>query len=480
MIHILIFHPLFLIYSLLSKLSRTPPQIAGAFLLIFFILSIPLSANMQTNLDKAFTALGMSHNVTDSGGYQGQTGGYYTGGSVFARGKVNNADLLSIQMPHYRGGCGGIDLFMGGFSFINAQEFLQLLRNIGTNAAGYGFNLALATVTPQIKSVLDDLSAKIKHMTAQNINSCEVAATLVGGVWPQSDASSGLLCNAMGKELGIASDWAQSRQRCGAGGERSNINNRKGEKPAYKDVLGDEFNIAWKAIQKNAFLSRDPKLAEFFMTISGTILSRRAGDHCEMKVFPSRSSDPELLNGLIHGGASLQIYTCDNTSEDKCLNPYLSNITLPKENALYGKVSQTLQSISKKVQTDTALSAQEKAFVNSTMIPVLKIMAVEVAFKAGGSPLSVSDFSEPIAHDILLQYLDEVMSLVWDSVTQLKKSQINDHVIEEFRAGIAESRKLFFARRTALFEQMAITIDLIERTQQIEAKLQNMFISGSR
>lgn len=435
---------------------------------------------MQANLDKAFNALGMSHNTTSSGGYQDQTGGYYTGGSVFGRSKVNQADITSLQMPHYRAGCGGIDLFMGGFSFINAQEFLQLLRNIGTNATGYGFNLALATVTPQIKSVIDDLSAKIQSMTNQSINSCEAAATLVGGVWPQSDASSGLLCNAMGKELGVASDWAQSRQKCGAQGERVGINNRKNERAAYKDVLGDEFNIAWHAIQKNAFLASDPKLAEFFMTISGTILSRFVGDHLEIKVLPSRSSDSELLSGLIYGSNALQVYACDNTALDKCLNPNLSRITLPKESALYGKVSQTLESISKKVQSDTSLNPQEIAFVNSTMIPILKILAVEVAFKAGGSPLSVNDFSEAIAHDILLQYLDEVMSIVWDSVTQLKKSQINDHVIEEFRAGIAESRKLFFAKRTALFEQMAITLDLTQRTQQIEAKLQNMFISSSR
>src|SRR3989338_10843702 len=97
--------------------------------LSLLLLSSPLSATREANLDKAFRTLGMAHNVTTGGGYQDQTGGFYTGGSVFARGKVNNTDLLSIQMPHYRAGCGGIDLFMFGFSFINAQEFIQLLRN---------------------------------------------------------------------------------------------------------------------------------------------------------------------------------------------------------------------------------------------------------------------------------------------------------------------------------------------------------------
>lgn len=446
-------------------------------LMYMTFLSCPLSAGMQDNLEKAFGALGISNNVTTAGGYQDQTGGFYTGGSVFSRSKVNNAELVSLQMPHYRAGCGGIDLFMGGFSYINGAAFTQLLRNIGSNASGYAFNLALATVTPQIKSVLDELSAKVQQMTNQNINSCEAAATLVGGVWPQSDASSQLLCNSMSKELGIASDWAQSHQKCGSEGKRNEVNSRKSEKAGFKDILGDEFNIAWKAIQKNSFLSKDPQLAEFFMTISGTIISRRVNDNLEMKVLPSKSGDSTLLTALIKGLIPVEIYKCDGLNESKCLSPTLQKLTLPEAKSLFGKVQALLQSISTKVRTDGPLSLEERGFVNSTMIPVLKIIAVEVAFKEGGSPLSVTNFSEAIAYDILLQYLDEVMSIVWDSVTQLKKTQINDHMIEEFRAGISASRKTLFAQRTALFEQMSTTLDLIERAQQIETKLQNMFIS---
>jgi conjugative transfer pilus assembly protein TraH len=158
----------------------------------------------------------------------------------------------------------------------------------------------------------------------------------------------------------------------------------------------------------------------------------------------------------------------------------LQSVYLPQVSALSSKVQNILVSISQKVRVDGRLSEEERGFINSTMIPVLKIIAVEVAFKNGGNPLSVTEFSEAIAHDILLQYLDEVMSLVWDSVTQLKKVQINDGMIEELRAGIASSRKLLYAKRTALFEQMSITLDLIERTQQVESKLQNMFISSQQ
>ncbi len=440
----------------------------------------PLSASMQDNLEKAFQTLGMANNVTKGGGYQDQTGGFYTGGHVFARSKVNNADLYSLQLPHYRAGCGGIDLFTGGFSYINAQAFIGLLRNIGSNASGYAFNLALATVTPQIKSVLDDLLAKVQKMTNQGINSCEAGATLVGGVWPQSDASSALLCNAMSKELHLASDWAQNRQKCGAEGKREEVNNKKNETEGFKDILGDEFNVAWKAIQKNGFLSKDPELAEFFMTLSGTIVSRRKQGRIEAMVFPSKSGDPNLITGIIKGLIPVEIYKCDDRAEDKCLIPGFQTITLTEKQALYGKVNHYLVTISKKVREDTPLLDEEKGFVNSTMIPVLKIIAVEAAFKEGGNPISMNEFSEAIAHDILLQYLDEVMSLVWDSVTQLKKVQIDDGMIEEMRTSVADSRKLLYAKRTALFEQMSITLDLIERTQQIEAKLQSMFISSQQ
>lgn len=40
-------------------------------------------------------------------------------------------------------GCGGIDLFMGGFLFINKEQFVVMLCNIGFNVLGYGFKLVI-------------------------------------------------------------------------------------------------------------------------------------------------------------------------------------------------------------------------------------------------------------------------------------------------------------------------------------------------
>lgn len=242
-------------------------------------------------------------------------------------------------------------------------------------------------------------------------------------------------------------------------------------------MFGDEFNLAWKALQKKGFLKGDQNLSEFFMTISGTIISRRVHDGVQIEILPSKSGDTDLIAVLMKGGSSAKVYRCDTADEDKCLNPTLQDMRLPPGAALDTKVQTLIKSISEKVKVDAKLTPAEEGFINSTMIPVLKIIAVEMAFKAGASPLNLQTYSEAISYDILLQYLDEIMNLVWESATQLQQIQINGQMIEKFRASISTSRKALYAKRMTLFQQMATTLDLIERTHQIEAKLQNMFIS---
>ena len=65
-----------------------------------------------------------------------------------------NYPLVNARLPSLRAGCGGIDLFGGAFSFINKQQFVALLQNIGSNAVGYAFKLALQSISPDIDKLL--------------------------------------------------------------------------------------------------------------------------------------------------------------------------------------------------------------------------------------------------------------------------------------------------------------------------------------
>ncbi len=49
--------------------------------------------------------------------FAGQQRGYYSGGSFSARWPHKKDYPVTVEMPRVKSGCGGIDVFMGGFSF---------------------------------------------------------------------------------------------------------------------------------------------------------------------------------------------------------------------------------------------------------------------------------------------------------------------------------------------------------------------------
>src|SRR5271166_651161 len=243
-------------------------------LMVILVQSSSTFAGIGEDLMGFFKRAGMASNVTMPGSYQDQTAGFYTGGSIVTRNAVRNVQPATIQMPGFRAGCGGIDMWMGGFSHIKSEQLVEMARNIGSATASYAFMLAIQTVSPQIYNIMNELNNLATQINQTNINSCEAAATTLGGIWPKSDQANKHLCQAMGSNLGSFSDWSAARQGCGAGGDREKVFRERGSDPRYKNMFVGEFNLAWKAIQTNAFLSGDKELAQLFLTLVGSIIVR--------------------------------------------------------------------------------------------------------------------------------------------------------------------------------------------------------------
>lgn len=446
------------------------------------------AANMNGELDSFFKRMGYNTNITSAGVYKDQSGGYYSGGRLYARVPSRNIDLVNLQAPSFNAGCGGIDLFKGGMSHINVAQFTEALRNIAANASGYGFNLALQTMAPQVYNTMQKLNDIAREINSMNISSCEAAANIVGGIWPRSDASSRYLCNAMGTKKTIFDDWAQSRQGCGAEGKRETINS--GKAGEFADVLGDEFNLVWKAIRKNGLLASDNELAEVFMSISGSIISKKIGSGKDASFKPvhlaSLANDQDLIDILVYGevkGGSAsgkgQIYKCDDYDASKCLNPTRAKLLVNKDKALIHRVEDMLRNISERARSydGTGLSDAEKGLIESTRIPILKIIIVQNAFKAGSSIINVSEFSEGIAYDLVLQFIEDVLDVVNQSLQELEKVQIDGKMISEFKQDIREARKQVIERRNGIYQQMHTALSVIQKTKLAESQLQHMFSS---
>jgi len=177
-------------------------------------------ANVSQSMQDWFNDIGAYGNVTGADAYRGQTMNFYTGGSLYLRTPVRNYPLASITPPSFRAGCGGIDLFAGSFSFINKQQFVALLRNIGNNAIGAAFNLALCSMSPDLCDLLKYLQDQVAKMNQLNVNSCQAAEGIVAAAGSlltdrtqeKEGKTAGANLNLFGDVFESWDEWKKNRQ----------------------------------------------------------------------------------------------------------------------------------------------------------------------------------------------------------------------------------------------------------------------------
>ncbi len=432
------------------------------------LISTQAIADISSDMTSFFNSLGFQSNMTGAGAYQGQTAGLYTGGQLFARQEVRQMNLGHLEFPSYRGGCGGIDMYMGGFSFINADELVNMFEAIGNNALGFTWLLAMDTISPAINGATQNMQNLASQINSFNINSCETAASLVGGMWPKTDEAQKQVCANIGASQGIFSDYAAAKQGCGAEGQRAKIlrDNKEGE---FKEYIQDDTNIAWKAIEKNDFLKNDYQLAELFMSLTGTVVINVPGDDKTQPRYAYHHPLVErsgIISALMYGGEA-NIYHCSEYG--KCLDVTQSVVRVNEESGFVYQVQEILQAITiKTARDDVALSEEEIAFLGATSLPIYKILNVEAAYSTSGSLLNLHSYAEMIALDILYQYLTETIDVMLASSQML---HINEELMRPYKEGLKDAKQSIYRLQSATKNDLTKNIDLIQRTKALEQEL---------
>ncbi|WP_414651038.1 conjugal transfer protein TraH, partial [Enterobacter hormaechei] len=142
---------------------------------MLLVCSTTVSADVNSDMNTFFNKLGFDSNTSQPQVWQGQAAGYATGGSLYARTQVKTVQLISMTLPDINAGCGGIDAYLGSFSFINSDQLQRFAKQIMSNAAGYFFDLALQTTVPEIKTAKDFLQKMASDINSMNLSSCQAA-----------------------------------------------------------------------------------------------------------------------------------------------------------------------------------------------------------------------------------------------------------------------------------------------------------------
>jgi len=422
-----------------------------------------------------FNDLGAIGNVTTPGAFRGQAMNLYTGGSLMMRAPGRNYPLVNAQLPSLRAGCGGIDLYGGAFSFINKQQFIALLQNIGSNAVGYAFKLALQSISPDIDKLLTELQDQINKINAMNINSCEAAQALVNGVVGEFDNSVQSGCANISQYLGSVSDRAEARLTCATNAPAVVRTAASSSDPNVRNATFVKGNVTWLALkQVGGAISREEK--ELIMSVIGSVILTPPADDgsgaSPRYVEPTLVGLRDLLLGrgtsAAAGNVDIEVYLCDEP--DECLNPSRATVSAKPFTQL---VTERLRRMSDNIASRTPQSPADIGFVNNTTEPVYKMLSVANAVPGSSTAETlIETYKDVIALDYAETFLNRAIRQALAALSQaLKRTGIEQQYIDSLRHNAQEAQRQLLAEKQAAYAKVRSVSSMTQDLQTLERQL---------
>jgi conjugative transfer pilus assembly protein TraH len=108
--------------------------------------------------------------------FESQKRGYASAGSLSLRFRNNSDYLVSFAPPRFRAGCGGIDMFMGGFSYLNEDYLMEKLERIAEGGvATFVYDIAMSVLSEPIQKSMKSLEALVDRLNQLQIDDCRAA-----------------------------------------------------------------------------------------------------------------------------------------------------------------------------------------------------------------------------------------------------------------------------------------------------------------
>lgn len=443
------------------------------------LMVTPARAGLQDALDGMFMSNGTAPQAFDS-----QSRGGFVGGSVAMRTPVRNINLIAFDPPRLSAGCGGIDMFGGSFSFINADQLVALFRQIAANSVGLAFKAAIDYINPALGKQMQEFQAKLQALNENMKNTCAIANTIVKSFSDPSarkeavdNASSAAETVKGGFDdlwSGITSFFTEpnkAAKEADAGGYCQECGN-----PVWKALLATEAG----KLLGNPDTTAEPNpnaTNEIIMSLMGTVImsttkadTTTTGGKDQVDtgtVKPDTLNLFDLRNGSSNG-QPLKYWKCaDGYARHQCTQ--LTEATLSFEGMkgyvnrmMYGQaagLSAGVQatSIVGKLQycqtTNCSFTTAQKDFLNSIQTPTLALIR-QVQSSPGAVEHVSSRLIDAMANEIAVKYGEAAVKAVRMTFTEGKFPKPAEIVAAE-QARMSELAQLRSALVTLTEQTMA-------------------------
>ncbi|MDR5799263.1 MULTISPECIES: conjugal transfer protein TraH [Caballeronia] len=407
-------------------------------LLMSLVCSVGMSSTANAGLQDALDGMFMSNSTTPDS-FTNQSRGGLVGGGASVRMPIRNINLISFDPPRLSAGCGGIDLFGGAFSFINADQLVALFRQIAANAVGVAFKAAIDAINPALGKLMQDFQNKIAALNSMMKNTCALATTIMdktgvsGAIRSFVDEN---VSSETGSKSGMLTDMFS-----GIDSFLSNANTvtRNVQKSGKEPELG---NLTWMALnttQAGQMLG-NPQTGEtdanganeIVMSLIGTVVngpensSDTTASDGSVAVDNGRYWAPtirllDLKDGNMSGNKPMYALRCaDGYDLNKCMK-------ISKQNLSFGGVSGYVNlmlfgdAAGRSISTDSIVgklvscsgnacdfTSAQKTFIGNISAPVLGLMKKVQSMPGAAAQMAV--LTAPIVTDELtLKYAESAL-----------------------------------------------------------------------
>lgn len=432
-------------------------------------------ASIDNDLTSFFNSMGGVANVTNASSFQGQTQNVATGGSLYARLPQRSYNLANIQLPAAKVGCGGIDLFAGSFSYINAEAFAAMLRNIGNNALGYAFQLAIDAVDPMIGNLLDKLRKAAESVNNMNINSCEAGQALVNGIVGKTSLAAQTGCASLSAYLNLSDDRADGIGKCSDPIERKQVADSARSNSAVKDTTPLNIisgNLMARVLDK-AYPWMSDSEKRLLISLTGTFIIDNTDPSDATKarikrIPPSITSEQDIVAGVQGTVASTKVRvpllpaSCIDPDRLDCGEPVATEI-----NSLKYMVDQRLTRYEEMMEAgdgdwSASLKTEMIGFVNVAAVPVMQVLKADFGYKAGLR----STYIDLIAAQYAIYWLESMVKLAAAAVANYPS--LGPEEAEEMERMRSDLMTLQARLKTNLASASSVAASMTAMAQRLE------------
>lgn len=426
------------------------------------------AGNLDAEVNDMFNSLGAVGNYSAPGAFKGQTYNTFTGGSLYMRSPNRTYQLLAMNYPTAKAGCGGIDLFGGSMSAISADEFKAMLQNITSALPGIAFQVALDAVSPLLGGITKWAKSLESWINNARINSCETASSLVSNAMEAGGVSATDMCAKIAVSTGLEPDINKAKQRCRS--DRAGIlkNARESGDPS-QDIAPFVGNMTWAALQKVPNL--DDPAREIAMSIIGTYIYYPEEESKQRAAFgPAIKDIGSLLDGQQDAGAGkirIQMLKCNNYTA--CDQVQYQDVD---HTPLTARVESLMKQLANHIRDRAAYGPTDGpliSFVNQTSIPVWRMLAV-----GGTMPNSdlndvlIQNYKHVVASDYALVLLKRFASVGLNALLQ------NPRLTAEQRIDAAQLRTDLQQFMNLLHQDQAVKYQKLASVSQVASDIERL------